>query len=337
MDSMNVSTVIPTYNRGRFIGRAVKSALAASRPGDEVIVVDDGSTDETMISLAPFMGQIQYLNVPHCGAGAARNKGIMLSKNSLVAFLDSDDEWFPDMLSLHRQVMQKFSNIVFSFSDFRVIDENENVFNKHLINWHNDRRSWGQILGPPRLFSSIGNLSKGRDDFHVYVGDLYFLEMGNNYVSTITMVVRRDQAADALRFPEDLPLYEDWECIGRLAKAGKAAFLDTELAINHGHRDARLTDAGHLIRSTTRIKILERVWGDDAEFLMHHEESFRRLLYEQRLLRIKELLRNGNMKEARTELVRISQSPILYKMLSFVPGSIARELFKTYSYMRKFV
>src|SRR5262245_57694351 len=93
-----ISVVIPTYNRAHLIRRAVDSALLQCTERDEVIVVDDGSTDGTTDILTRYAGHVRYLKLPHAGAGHARNAGIAAARNPLIAFLDSDDEWLPGKL-----------------------------------------------------------------------------------------------------------------------------------------------------------------------------------------------------------------------------------------------
>jgi glycosyltransferase involved in cell wall biosynthesis len=88
-----VSVIIPSYNYGRFVVDAVKSALAQTYPQIEVIVVDDGSTDETAENLRPFSGQIRYIFQPHRGVSAARNAGIRDAHGEWIALLDADDVW----------------------------------------------------------------------------------------------------------------------------------------------------------------------------------------------------------------------------------------------------
>lgn len=95
---MNISVVIPTFNRAGHIRRAVRSALAQSRPPDEVLVIDDGSTDDTIAALAPLMRSIRYIRKPNGGAASARNRGILQANGDWIAFLDSDDVWDPHKL-----------------------------------------------------------------------------------------------------------------------------------------------------------------------------------------------------------------------------------------------
>jgi glycosyltransferase involved in cell wall biosynthesis len=330
--ALSISTIIPTHNRAHLVGRAVESALAASRAetGDEVIVVDDGSTDDTGRVLDAFGGRIRYLPVPHGGAGAARNQGLRAARNPLVAFLDSDDEWQADKLDLQRPLMEARPDVVFCFSDFAVRDRAGRHRPRYLPNWHRDPRGWDEILGPSVPFSSLAPLPAGREDFGVFVGDLFLAEMLRDYVSTITLVARREAAGPAW-FAEDVPVYEDWECFARLAQAGRAAYLDCETALNHGHREHRLTDADDLATSGARIRILERVWGRDAAFQARHGDDYRRRLEEQRRVRSRQLLKQGRIEEAREELSRLaSASSWQERMIGRCPAPVLRGLASAY-------
>jgi len=97
-----ISVIIPAYNRREFVVEAVASVLSQRDVPEpfEVIVIDDGSTDGTSSALGQFHGSIRYIFQDRKGVSAARNRGILQSKGHLVAFLDSDDLWLPDKLSL---------------------------------------------------------------------------------------------------------------------------------------------------------------------------------------------------------------------------------------------
>lgn len=99
---MLVSVIIPTYNRAASIVPAVESVLAQTYPEIEVIVVDDGSTDDTARVLESHLDRIVFIRQSNAGPSAARNTGIRASKGEIVAFLDSDDLWLPDKIA--RQV-----------------------------------------------------------------------------------------------------------------------------------------------------------------------------------------------------------------------------------------
>src|SRR5271156_2034659 len=93
-----VSVIIPTYNYGRFVTEAVDSVLAQSYTDHEVIVVDDGSVDDTPERMQPYAERVRYLRQPNQGPSAARNNGIEAARGEYVAFLDADDLWHPRKL-----------------------------------------------------------------------------------------------------------------------------------------------------------------------------------------------------------------------------------------------
>ena len=94
--------MIPTYNRAKVIERALVTAFAQTYRNLEIIIIDDGSKDNTEATLAPYMDRIRYLYQENQGASAARNRGIREAKGKYIAFLDSDDEWLP--VKLERQI-----------------------------------------------------------------------------------------------------------------------------------------------------------------------------------------------------------------------------------------
>lgn len=289
-------------------------------------MVDDGSTDNTEQILAPYRDRLRFIKIPNSGAGVARNRGVMEAKNDLVAFLDSDDEWMPGKLELQRRLMQARPDILFCFSDLARRSSDGREHHHHLSRWHNDSRSWDEILGPGVSYSSVAPLPAGFNDLKFYVGSIYLLELTANYISVVTMVVRRNEAQEALHFGEGLPTYEDWECFGRLARKGLAAYLDCETAWQISHAGYRLTDADVATSAATRMTIIERVWGADPEFMKDHSELYNKTMIEQRLLKIRGLISQGRTKEARSELRLVESAPFLYKMLAAMPGRFVHSL-----------
>lgn len=322
--TLAVSVVIPTYNRAVLVARAVRSALAALVPGDEIIVVDDGSTDGTAAVIAAFGPPVRFVDGLRGGAGAARNRGIDAAVHPLVAFLDSDDEWTPDKVALQRAVLERDSTVVFAFSDLfgRSTRGDEAKF---LRTWHRDARTWDEILGPGRLFSEMAPLPAGRADFRVHVGSLYLAEMQSHYVATSTLVVHRERAGTAFRFAEDLPVSEDKECFARLASVGPAAYLDCETTYQWEHAGPRITDDNNgYTMPSARLRIMERVWGRDAAFLERHRGAYEDTLREQHLERARWLLVRGRTAEARADLARVAGVPWSYRLLAALPGPVVR-------------
>lgn len=101
------SLIIPTYNRADLIGRTLETVFSQERPPDEVIVVDDGSTDGTLELLAGYGDKLRVLRQENRGPGAARNRGVRDARGDYVVFLDSDDLWFPWTLATYEKVIEE--------------------------------------------------------------------------------------------------------------------------------------------------------------------------------------------------------------------------------------
>jgi glycosyltransferase involved in cell wall biosynthesis len=323
-----VSTIIPTYNRATLVARAIQSALGQSGDGDEVIVVDDGSTDNTPGAVSPYLDRIRYIQMENLGAGAARNRGIREAKNDLIAFLDSDDEWMPHGLELKRNLLAALPNVLFAFSDFAVRNRRGQSIHNFLPNWHMDSRGWDEILGPGTPYSSVSELPAQFPDFKIHVGNLYDSEFKASYIFTSTVVVRRREAGQSLRFAEDTSTYEDWACFGRLAGKGLGVYLDCETAWQHGDAGERLTDANRYACALARISILDQVWGSDPAFLARHGREFHALRDQQRLIVVAEMLRRGQTSQARTELRTVEQTPLSYFLMASLPGAVVSRALK---------
>lgn len=118
-----ISVIIPTYNRGAFTNEAVKSVLAQSYKDYEIIVVDDGSTDDTKEQLHEFGNQIQYIYQKNQGPSAARNTGIQLAKGKYIAFCDSDDRFLPTKLEKQMEFIQKNPDCRFLYTWYYNVNE----------------------------------------------------------------------------------------------------------------------------------------------------------------------------------------------------------------------
>ena len=324
----SVSVIIPTYNRAHLVPRAVASALDAMAPGDELIVVDDGSTDNTVAALEPFRDRIRYLRKANGGVAAARNHGIRHAQHPLVTFLDSDDTWMPDSLLIRRRLMEARPDLVFCFTDFALRMEDGSTERKFLVSWHHDYRSWDEILAPGVRYSSIAALPPGRDDFNVHIGDMYPLLLQRTYVPAWTSLVRRDLAGADFRMEENIRILEEIACFGRMARHGPAAFLDCETAWNHGHTGARVTsDAGVIGVLDSRVQIAERIWGQDEAFLREHGELYARLLTDTHTSRARWYLSRGMTSEARQAIVDAGESaPRALRMLAMLPAPVLSAL-----------
>lgn len=191
-----LSVVIPTRNRARMVGEAVESALCQQNGEVEVIVVDDGSTDDTANVLARnFASRIHVLRLPHRrGAGAARNAGVRLASGELLAFLDDDDLWLAGKLDAELRVFERFPEAEAVVSDSLTF-----------VNGQAAEKSFFARNG--LLAATNGQVRWANECRWLWTNSL-------NGVAMCSITVRRN-ALDRLGldtwFAEDLVSCEDWE------------------------------------------------------------------------------------------------------------------------------
>ena len=116
-----ISVVIPTYNRASLIPETLASVLAQTRPADEIIVVDDGSKDNTREILAAYGSRVTVKTIPNSGDIVARNVGLRMAANELVAFCDSDDLWREDFLEAMAAQWRQEPGLISCYANFRIL------------------------------------------------------------------------------------------------------------------------------------------------------------------------------------------------------------------------
>lgn len=137
-----ISVVIPTHNRGDLIGRAIESVLNQTYKDIEVVIVSDGSTDNTEEVVKKYQkkyNNIQLISVhPNKGANNARNEGIKAAQGEYVAFLDDDDDWELDKLEAQMEVFKKDESIGLVYTGIKIIYVNEDINYKSLSGYRGD-------------------------------------------------------------------------------------------------------------------------------------------------------------------------------------------------------
>jgi glycosyltransferase involved in cell wall biosynthesis len=204
MDSQQLATVsaiITSYNYGRFLGAALESVLSQTYPAHEIIVVDDGSTDDTAQVAARYAGRgVRYLYQENRGASAARNLGIRNSSGALIAFLDADDRWLPEKLEKQARHLRAHPEVGFVTGGEWEVDDSG--------------------ARPPWLL-----LRESFDSRTIYPRIL----IENMVGSTSLVMVRRECLEWVGLFDEKIPLGQDWDLWIRLAKEYPAACLSVPL------------------------------------------------------------------------------------------------------------
>lgn len=123
-----VSVIIPTYNRAQFIGAAIESVIEQSFQDFEIIVVDDGSTDNTEQLVGMMIDpRLHYIRQENRGRSNARNRALKLAKGKYIAFLDSDDLYLPNKLELQLNYMEQNPHVFMIYTSAFCIDEDENL------------------------------------------------------------------------------------------------------------------------------------------------------------------------------------------------------------------
>ncbi|MEQ1438040.1 glycosyltransferase [Fontimonas sp. SYSU GA230001] len=215
-----VSVVLPTYNRAASLGRAVRSVLQQSVRDLELIVVDDGSTDDTPRLLAAITDpRLRVVRQHNRGAAAARNAGIALATAEWLAFQDSDDEWLPDKLALQLDAARAAGGDV------------------------------GLVLAGYRS-AHPGMARDIRPRSALHRGDPLPDLLDGWPIITPTWLVRRALVQTLGGFDESLTCFEDWDLVFRLADCTRIAAIPGPVLVKYGSTDSVCGNRVHLRDAT---------------------------------------------------------------------------------------
>lgn len=198
MDEL-ISIIIPTYNAGEFIGRALESVYNQTYKNIEVIVIDDGSEDDTDLILEDYMlnDNFTYIKKWHSGlAAVARNEGLEAAVGSYVAFLDADDYWAPDKL---KKQIELFKN-----EEIGLVYSN------------------GHIMDTKKLYSKLAKPHKG---------NVFDKLISKNFIATSSVIIRREVLDEIGVFSEDpnFRVGEDYDLWLRIAQKYKVGYAPEDL------------------------------------------------------------------------------------------------------------
>lgn len=210
-----VSVILPTYNRARFLQKSIGSVINQAFIDWELIIWDDGSTDNTSEVVASFNdGRIKYFCEDNHGAAYARNRAIEKSQGKLLAFLDSDDEWRANKLAEQIEVMQTHPEIDVLFTDFDNINEES----------RQTSRTFEQYA---RIMKSLLVEKLEQGIFIIHQGLLQGIA-DDNFIATDTVILRREVFKRTGGFNESLRNSMDFELWWRLGLMNISfAYLDT--------------------------------------------------------------------------------------------------------------
>jgi glycosyltransferase involved in cell wall biosynthesis len=269
--SPRVSVVIPTFNRSRLVCEAVETVLAQSFTDTEIVVVDDGSTDDTASQLRRFGTRIVYLPQRNRGVNPARNAGIAATSGEYIAMLDSDDLWEPYKLELEVKLLDRFPSAGCAFSDFSILRDGH-LAPRGIRTWHAEEHEWRRLYTSAHAFESLG-IGMGATPpraFDVFEGDVYERSLHEPMVLPSTALIRRSALGQG-GFPEEPETCGDWEFFALFTRRCGALYIDLETTRNRSHEDAvRLTRIDQRRRLRRRIALIDRIWRADAAFAAQH-------------------------------------------------------------------
>lgn len=274
---MTVSVVIPTFNRAAMLADAIRSVLAQTRPADEIIVVDDGSTDDTGKVVETFGTSVRCLPQGNRGVSSARNAGIEAARGTLIAFLDSDDLWHPFKLEIELAVLDRLPGVGLVCSEFEILKPDGSRRPNGSRTWLAEGTGLRGCFQEFEQSTALGiRLPSGVAPFWVYSGSIYRSLLDEALALTSTVVVRRE-AIGCTRFTEGVSVFEDWEFYSRIARDHQVAFLDVATTLNRSHQGTeRLTRVGQLVKTQAYLAMVRRVWGADVDFVRRFGDEVRR-------------------------------------------------------------
>jgi glycosyltransferase involved in cell wall biosynthesis len=242
---VTISVVIATYNRAQLLSLAIASILSQTRAATEIIVVDDGSTDDTARTCETFGDRIRYVRQENAGVSAARNRGIVESSGEWIAICDSDDLWAPDKLEVQVAVISAEPEVRWCATNCLVIDHSGEA----IAGQQGFRRAFRALRSDPRspdeYFSSWLRSLELRNAgvrHRAFVGDFFELLMLGNVVLPSSALVHRDVFKTCGYFNEGLRLAEETEFFHRISSVHNGAMIMTPLVYYRTAQNDALTN-----------------------------------------------------------------------------------------------
>jgi GT2 family glycosyltransferase len=310
-----VSVVLPTYNRAYSLGEAIESVLTQTYRPLEIIVVDDGSTDNTAEIVAQYdSSMVRYITQGNAGVAAARNHGFAVARGEFISLIDSDDSWYPWKLALQVAFLRKFPEAGMVWTDMAAVrDDGTKVHDAYL-------RIFYKAYDRARTEDFMNNVGRVRDlavdvpadiaDRPMWLGDIFSQLIGGTLVHTPTTLLRRERVRATGGYDENLrPNGEDFDFHLRTAVHGTVGFLDVpSIDYRIGNEDQLTAPSQGLTMARAYLKTVDRwVTQHRSRIKMSPGELGEIVTYANRWVG-QEALALGHHAEARQHLSRAMRS-----------------------------
>jgi glycosyltransferase involved in cell wall biosynthesis len=266
-----ISVVIPTFDRATRLAGALDSALAQSHADLEVIVIDDGSTDETadlVATRAEHDPRVRYLRQAQSGVAAARNRGLAHAHGELIAFLDSDDRWEPWKLRFQLACLARAPEAGMVWTELTAIGpDGETVEGIGLRDILTFRFGVDELFAERQPLTVMTELPRAWRDRSLYVGDIYAKLVLGNLVLPSSALMTRERLERVGDFDETLAVAgEDFDFFLRAARAGPVAFTDVPTVRYQVGGDDQLTHPSRMVHMASNyVRTLEGALARDAD------------------------------------------------------------------------
>lgn len=283
-DRPRVSAVMTVFNQAAFLPAALESVLAQAGPEVEIILVDDGSTEDLAPALAPFEGRFRLIRRDNGGLAAARNTGIEAATGEYVAFCDSDDIHLPYRLSAHAALLDQAPRAAQVFSDLYTWDGDRVTVDSTLRdrNLGPVRGTFDEAIarsfGAPRTARARGvPLPEELLDRNVFQGRVPQLIAVDHVAWGGASMYRRDALVAVGGHDPALRRWPDWGLASKLSKSYELVFLDVPVILYRQH-DAQLTKQSE-VGARSYHRVAETVWLSDPVFCAQFPDERDRLAY----------------------------------------------------------
>ncbi|MEW6109468.1 MAG: glycosyltransferase [Nitrospirota bacterium] len=346
---MKVSVIIPTYNRAQYICQAIESVLQQTMKDYGVIVVDDGSTDNTREVITPYLDKIKYIYTDNCGPAHARNVGMKAATGEYISWLDSDDLYYPYKLELQSACLDKFQDVAMVCTEASAFDDSGYWDEYHLKKYHksaydNSDITYENIFSENILLKDAGLDSGNWENRRIYVGNIFDMYFQHLIVLTAGVMIRKNILEKIGFQNEKYWLFEEYDFVLRICKHYKAAFIDVptyKLRYHRGQISATAKKDGikTVIRKQERLlEIAEKYGFRDREYYSRNKDAVdKRLAILHKALAIPLLAKGNQPKIAREHLRKSAHyghpDQFLF-YLSFTPYAVRRIGIKAHSLLK---
>lgn len=264
-----VSVLIGTYNGQQFLEETLESVLAQTYRPLEIIVVDDGSTDETWNVLLSFGTRIRAIHQANGGVAAARNSGLREAKGTFIALMDHDDLCEPERIAVQVDFLKLQREVVLCSSDFSAFNQTGVLAHSYCGEYYSQcHSSRGGVLA---RYPQLGSIDirewlpePPAEAVHIrtLLGPVYEELALGNFVHPPTVMFRRTIVNDVGMFDPDARMMCDWDWLVRASRVGHFGFIDRPL-LRYRRSDTQLSSSQHQPRTSidslhVALKITQR-------------------------------------------------------------------------------